>query len=126
VKISSQRRRGQIFTLRILGVSKKRPVSHPRLSALVTDTRDAAGIARAYVEHRYTQRRRGQIFTLRILGVSKKRPVSHPRLSALVTDTKDAAGIARAYLEHHYTRPPVPAEGSYAGSRTTNSPASAG
>jgi hypothetical protein len=70
--------------------------------------------------------RRGQTFTPRILGVSKKRPVSHPRLSALVTDTKGAAGIARAYLEHHYTRPPVPAEGSYAGSRTTNSPASAG
>jgi len=86
-----QRRRGQIFILRILEVG-----------------------------------RRGQIFTLRILGVSKKRPVSHPRLSALVTDTKDAAGIARAYLEHHYTGLPVPAEGSYAGPRTANSPASAG
>lgn len=91
LQIFFARRRGQIFILRILEVG-----------------------------------RRGQIFTLRILGVSKKRPVSHPRLSALVTDTKDAAGIARAYLEHHYTGLPVPAEGSYAGPRTANSPASAG
>jgi hypothetical protein len=30
-------------------------VRRPPLSALVTDPKDAAGIARAYLEHRYTQ-----------------------------------------------------------------------
>jgi len=39
-----------------VGVSKKRPVSHPRLAAIVSDSKVTPGIARAYIEHRYTQR----------------------------------------------------------------------
>jgi len=38
-------RRGQIFTLRILGVSKKRPASHPPLATIVTDSKVIPGIA---------------------------------------------------------------------------------
>jgi len=48
-------RRGQTFTLRILAVTERQSFSRPRHAAILSDAKDAAGVARAHLECGYTQ-----------------------------------------------------------------------
>jgi len=62
-------------------------VRRPPLSAIVTDPKDAAGIARAYLEHRYTQQEIADHLGVHYSTISRRvRMISPPRARNLVRD----------------------------------------
>ncbi len=64
-------------------------VRRPPLAALVTDSRDAAGIARAYLEHRYTQQEIADYLDVHYSTISRRLRASYvPRLRNIVRDYK--------------------------------------
>jgi CRP-like cAMP-binding protein len=70
-----------------LEVGKNRPVSPHRLASLVTDAKDTAGIARAYLEHRYTQQEIADHLDVRYSTVSRRvRAVESRRLRNTMRD----------------------------------------
>jgi hypothetical protein len=64
-------------------------VRRPPLSALVTNPKDAAGIARAYLEHRYTQQESAAHLGVHYSTISRRlQPVDVCRLRNTIRDCK--------------------------------------
>jgi REP element-mobilizing transposase RayT/Trp operon repressor len=87
-------------------------VSRPALAAIITDSKDTPGIARAYLEHRYTQQEIADHLGVHYSTISRRvRAVDGRRLRNTMRDCKTRPSRSRktppaspAYLEHRYTQ----------------------